>query len=526
MRWDNSCPECKSLGTIAVGKPGRGAMPWVGGGGRPILIDKVAELDYERLSTGTREFDRVLGGGLVTGSTVLISGDPGIGKSTLLLQVCKDMTSCKITIADTDEETDPLSVLYVSAEETNAQIKGRGVRLDRPEDVEALRKQKRTPKLYLLNESSVDEIVKYLTEYDPDVLVIDSIQTMQKDGEEGIAGSVQQVRASATLLVNECKARGIGCFLVAHINKDGVVAGPKTLEHLVDAVLEFHKESADLRSVRASKNRFGDTSEMALFRMTKEGLMSVENPGDLLLEHRDSSKAGVSIGLVSMAKSSRPFAMEIQTLFGDLQAGAGKKFVQGLAGSRANQVFAVLGWRYGIAFLGREIFVNVPGDHEEVVDPAVDLPLALALASGALGIALPKGLIAWGEVGLGGEIRQCNFQEARIRSAALMGFSMIMGPKLPPFEADLVLRLLKEDQPESPDAGGDKKPRQRYYGVSNLEEAFDLIDGFDIEPKETKVAEIKPPERRKRTSSPSPARGDLKLIKNTEKDDEDEDDES
>jgi len=238
--WVQRCPyeDCKAFGEIAVGKaPATGVgNRWIGSGQKPQLLSEVPVADYERISTGTREFDRVLGGGIVTGSTVLISGDPGIGKSTLLLQVSIDLSVCDMTDDETGLKVDNLVILYVSAEETNSQIKGRAVRLS-----------KESKKLYLHNECDVHEIAKQVAEIDPDILIIDSIQTMVMPGVDGAAGSVTQVRECALFLVDLCRKRGVGCFLVAHINKEGNVAGPKTLEHLVpdkaliDAAQSFHE---------------------------------------------------------------------------------------------------------------------------------------------------------------------------------------------------------------------------------------------------------------------------------------------
>jgi DNA repair protein RadA/Sms len=523
VRWDNTCPNCKSLGTVVVGKPGKVSMLWLGGGGKPVLLKDVPAEDFERLSTGTREFDRILGGGLVTGSTVLISGDPGIGKSTLLLQVALDLTSAAIVDVDTGKETDPLTILYVSAEETGSQIKGRATRLEgagqasqseakAPNAVkdkaraaaasvqEALRQKndkgdgkgenKKVRKLYILNESDVEEIARWIREINPDILIIDSIQMMQRRSAEGGSGSLTQVRECTAFIVGLCKESGIGCFLVAHINKDGIVAGPKTLEHLVDATLEFHKVGmGELRGISAGKNRFGDTNEMALFRMCKDGLRSVENPSELLLAHHKEGRPGVAVGLVSVSGASRPYAMEFQTLVGQvLGSTAPKRTIMGLSSGRAAQVIAVLQRRYGIDLL-REIFANCPGDHEEVRDPALDLPLAMSLASSVIDVALPRSFIAFGEIGLAGEIRGVSFMESRIRSASLMGFKMIVGPALQPYEAEMVLQLTKTDYKQDEDDGG---PKERYYGVSTLEDAFDLIKGFDFPPPEPKQSEVKP----------------------------------
>lgn len=479
--WRPDCPHCGAHGTIAVGEvAATTGNRWIGAGLKPQLLSEVPETDYERISTGTREFDRVLGGGIVTGSTVLLSGDPGIGKSTLLLQVAIDLSVADVTDAQTNEKADPLTILYVSAEETNSQIKGRAVRLARE-----------SKRLFLHNECDVHEIGRHVVEVDPDVLIVDSIQTMIMPGVDGAAGTVTQVRECALYLVDLCRKRGIGCFLVAHVTKDGTIAGPKVLEHLVDAVLEFHKEGGlgELRSIRANKNRFGDTAEMALFRMTREGLSSIENPSELLLSHHKDGLAGVCIGLV--ATGPRPWAVEFQSLLGPSSANGSagserKRVMTGLSTQRATQVIAILQRRLSLD-LNREVFLNVPGGLDDIKDPAMDLPLALALASFALGIALPKSFVAFGEIGLAGEVRPVAHNEARIKAARLMGFKTTMGPvqtfSVTDIDAMTSSAMDSEDGDES---------RSRYLAVSSLQDAFDLLDGFDIAPAPVKESKIRP----------------------------------
>jgi DNA repair protein RadA/Sms len=490
-RWVSSCPHCGILNHIFKGKPTSGVVGnrWIGSGQKPRLLSDVPIAEYERISTGTREFDRVLGGGIVTGSTVLLSGDPGIGKSTLLLQVAGDLSTAPITEENVDEEgrqeikpSEPLVILYVSAEETDSQIKGRAVRL-----------AKETGRLYLHNECDVHEIAKQIIELDPDVLIIDSIQTMVMPGADGAAGTVTQVRECALFIIDICRKRSIACFLVAHVNKEGIVAGPKTLEHLVDVTLEFHKEGlGDLRSVRANKHRFGDTNEMALFRMAKDGLHSIENPSELLLSHHKDGKAGVCIGLVS--SGPRPFAVEFQTLLGPSVSNGAmptsfKRIITGLSTQRSTQVIAVLQRRIGLD-LNREVFVNVPGGLDDIKDPALDLSLALALASFALDVALPKSFIAFGEIGLAGEVRPVSYIEARIKTAMLMNFSMVMGPVQPSYETtDIVAALTQSDD--------EMNLRERYYPVASLEEAFDLLEGFVIVPHEPKQSKMKKDKRKR-----------------------------
>jgi DNA repair protein RadA/Sms len=482
--WVPSCPHCGASGTIAVGDVTSTGNRWIGAGQKPQLLADVPEADYERISTGTREFDRVLGGGIVTGSTVLIAGDPGIGKSTLLLQVCIDLSVAPMTDDQTGERIDDLVILYVSAEETTSQIKGRAVRLSRE-----------SKKLYLHNESDVTEVGKQIAELDPDILIVDSIQTMVMPGVDGAAGTVTQVRECALYLRDLCKRRGIGCFFVAHVTKDGTIAGPKVLEHLVDATLEFHKEGlGDIRSIRANKNRFGSTEEMALFRMTREGLRSIENPSELLLQHHKDGKEGVCIGLV--ATGPRPYAVEFQTLLGPSSSNGAssaqhKRVITGLSSQRATQIIAILQRRLGLD-LNREVFVNLPGGLDDVKDPALDLPLALALASFALGTALPPSFVAFGEVGLAGEVRPVTYIDARIKTAMSMHFDMIVGPRRPSYdfgpEASQALAMPLSDE--------EVNLNERYYPVTSLEEAFDLLEGFVIVPPEPKQSKIKKDKRK------------------------------
>jgi DNA repair protein RadA/Sms len=480
-RWTSRCPHCGVLNCIFKGKPTSGSSGnrWIGSGQKPRLLSDVPIEDYERISTGTREFDRVLGGGIVTGSTVLISGDPGIGKSTLLLQVAIDLSVCSMTMDENGEEkpSDPLIVLYVSAEESSSQIKGRAVRLS-----------KESKQLFLHNESDVHEIAKHIIDIDPDILIIDSIQTMTTPGIDGAAGSVTQVRECALFLTDICKKREIGCFLVAHVTKDGAIAGPKTLEHLVDATLEFHKEGqGELRSIRTSKNRFGNTSEMALFRMTGNGLTSIENPSELLLEHHRDGLAGVCIGFA--ATGPRPLAVELQVILGPSSSNGSaeriqyKRLVTGLGTQRATQVIAILQRRFGLD-LNREILINLPGGLEEVRDPAMDLPLALALVSYALNIALPKGFVCFGELGLAGEVRPVIYGEARVKAATLMKFTQIMGPFAPTYETGGIAEAIA--QSEDVDDGS---AVSQYWPVATLEEALDSL-GFEIAPPLPKQAKL------------------------------------
>lgn len=488
-RWQQTCPSCGALGTLVQGRAPK-LDAWVGSG-KPMLLRQVPEAEYERISTGTREFDRVLGGGIVTGSAVLISGDPGIGKSTLLLQVAIDLSIAAMVDVESQKEDKPLTILYVSAEETAPQIKGRAIRLSRE-----------SKNLYIFNESNVEEIGKQILLLDPDLLIIDSIQTMHKKGVDGAAGSVTQVRESAIFLTSLCKARGIGAFFVAHINKDGVVAGPKTLEHLVDCVLEFRQEGkGDLRSIRASKNRFGDTNEMALFQMTRDGLRSVDNPSMLLLDHHDKGAPGSTIAIV--ATGLRPYAVEIQTLLG-APGTKTARFFTGVSTERVVQTMAVLSRRVGLDLL-RECFVNVPGGLEEVKDTAVDLPMALALGASVANVSLPDSLCSFGEIGLAGEVRPVSFVAARIKGAYLMGFRRVVGPRLSDHEQETLVAMARgHEAVMGAPKEGEKDMAECYHGVSTVFEALDL---FGLAPKEPEPPIVEFDEEKSRA---------LRLVRNDE----------
>lgn len=527
--WVKSCPnnECRGFNTIVAGAPPANAQ--ANHDERPQLLSEVRIDALDRISTGTREFDRVLGGGLVIGSTVLLSGDPGIGKSTLLLQTANDLSTAAVINKVTGAPEDPLVVLYVSAEETKAQVASRAARLSRE-----------SGKLHLFYQSNVHEIDKWITEIDPDVLIIDSIQTMMRPDIDARPGSITQVLASAEYLIGICKARDIGCFMVAQITKDGNIAGPKAMEHLVDATLEFHKEGeGEFRNISAAKNRFGDTNETALFRMTKDGLESVENPSELLLAQHKDGMAGSCVGItlnghrgVGVEVQSRltsiipiNFEYELEALQDKVDAARvvaifnalkrlqkpAKRNVTGLPPQRVNQILAVLA---GIGLdIRDEVWVNVAGKLK-FDDPGLDLPTALSLASFVQGMALPPKFAAFGEIGLLGEIRPVGYMDVRIKQAASMGYEYILGPVAPEYEADLggehddeTVSLgdalsrdddeddEDDDDDDNDDEGDDEESdddddeisdgKDRYIGVRTLEEAFKAL-GLDFTTRTTK----------------------------------------
>ena len=523
---DGKCVHCKAFNSIALVKGNDPSLSKSFENDEPELLSKVERQAHERISTGTRELDRVLGGGLVIGSVVLISGDPGIGKSTLLLQVGIDLTLAQITDKVTNKPEDPYVVYYVSAEETKSQVKSRADRLSKDSNL-----------FYLHHEADVVEIGRQIVEIKPDVVFVDSIQTMTHPDVEGSAGSVAQVKACADFLVGIGKAHDIAMFIVAHINKEGVVAGPKTLEHLVDATLEFHKEGqGELRSVRASKNRFGDTNEMALFRMTKDGLVSIENPSELLLEHHQDGITGTCIGFA--AAGVRPIAVEVQALL------SGEDFddeddededddgiprrrwrrkrrktqvVMGADTKRVNHVRAILQKRAGVDVAMRlalfdDTRVNIPGGME-FSDPGLDLPIALALISSAMDIALPSSFAAFGEIGLGGEIRPVSYLEARIKAACLMEFETIVGPYSSTLDF-LNEPEKKEKDDETKRSGGQPESeadaealldmQERYTPVENLEDLLEEILEYEVERKKARQAK-KPKKKKKKPAQAAAA---------------------
>jgi len=516
-RWTAVCPhaDCRGHNTIARGKPETNV-----GGARafqdtaPQRASDIKIDPYARIPTGTREFDRVLGGGLVIGSAVLISGDPGIGKSTLLIQTARDITVGEVRNRDTGALEDPYKVLYVCAEETVAQVKGR---LDRvgPGSKE----------LWLYHQASVIEIDKKIAELDPDVVIIDSIQTMVHPDYEGGAGSATQVRACTDYLIGIFKSNDISAFIVGHITKEGIVAGPKIIEHLVDAVVEFNQEGhGELRRLRASKNRFGDTSEMALFRMKKDGLISIENPSELLLENHKDGDIGMCVGVA--ADTPRPMFVEAQSLLDGIDFESKrppKRHVTGIDSKRVNQVMAVLSRRTDVPLKWVDAFVSIAGGLE-FKDPGLDLPVALSLISQALEIAMPASFCAFGEIGLLGEIRPVAYLEARIKAAALMGFERIMGPYIPGMDVggdeddddeeetgdgdldDLPDALSKSDPPSKPasklkgDSSADEDATtdgmDRYVAVQSLQDVLAVLE-FD-EAIKPKAKQAKKPQRKKR----------------------------
>ena len=407
-KWYGKCPSCGQFNTLEETLiPSENAPKRVGAPATLRATSKrLTELDtpdYIRVGSGMEEFDRVLGGGLVSGSAVLISGEPGIGKSTLLMQLCGTVGN---------EET----VLYVSGEESGSQLKLRAKRLG----VTA-------SELFVLNETNASNIIAEIDDVKPSLVIIDSIQTVFADISSSSPGSVTQVRESSMIFINKAKAEGFSLVLVGHVNKEGGIAGPKVLEHMVDAVLYFEGEKQhSYRIIRAVKNRFGSTNEIGVFEMTERGLMQVPNPSEAMLKERPKNVSGSCA--VCIMEGSRPIITEIQALVTPTVYPAPKRTANGVDFNRMCLLLAVLEKRLGLHFSQHDVYLNVTGGLS-LSEPASDMAVCLALISGILDRVLPDDFIAFGEIGLSGECRSVSSSEQRINEAARLGFNKIAVPK-------------------------------------------------------------------------------------------------
>jgi len=401
-KWAGRCPECGEYGTFIEEVAGASAASSrvSGVSVRPVRLSEVETAGDRRLPTGIGEFDRVLGGGLVRGSLVLLGGEPGIGKSTLLLQVADALARSGTR------------VLYACGEESPAQVKMRAERLGCTGDIG------------LLPATEVGLVEAAALEDGADVLIVDSIQTMTDPESPGSAGSVGQVRASTARLTRVAKEHGVTTLVVGHVTKEGAIAGPRVLEHMVDTVLYFEGDRDHaFRIVRAVKNRFGSISEIGVFEMAEAGLAAVANPSAALLEHRPTGVAGSAV--MATMEGSRPVLVEIQALVSPSYLQMPRRLATGIDVQRLLQVLAVLERRAGLSFGQHDVYVSVAGG-VRVSEPAVDLPLALALASARRDVALPQGMVAFGEVGLAGEVRPVAHAAARAAEAARLGLRTVM----------------------------------------------------------------------------------------------------
>lgn len=403
-KWLGRCPDCgewNSLVEEQEAPPARAAGPVLGG--RPVAYDSVETTEAERISSGIPELDRVLGGGIVPGSLVLFGGEPGVGKSTLLLQVAHAL--CR-----------QASVLYVSGEESDRQVKMRGLRLGLTGGA-----------LYLMGETSLERILAEADHLKPSLLVVDSVQTVYSSRFSSAPGSISQVREVAGQLLQLAKGQGVTTFLIGHVTKDGSLAGPKSLEHIVDAVLYFEGERRQQhRIVRAVKNRFGAVSELGVFEMTGEGLRGVASPSALFLAERPAGSPGSAV--VATVEGSRPVLVEVQALVSPTSFGTPRRMSLGIDPNRTSLLLAVLEKRMGLEMQADDVFVSVAGGLE-VSEPAADLGVAAALASSFRNRALPAGTVVFGEVGLAGEVRGVGQVGLRLREAAQMGFTRCVVPE-------------------------------------------------------------------------------------------------
>jgi DNA repair protein RadA/Sms len=416
-KWVGKCPTCFEWNTLIEERDvpsGSAGLSGFGGQGRglgprdtPVPIADVDTDEWHPRPTGIGEIDRVLSGGLVPGSVTLLGGEPGIGKSTILLQVVSALAARGAT------------ALYISAEESKQQVRLRAERLGTLQ-----------PDLWLAAETALPDVLAHLDDVKPDVLVIDSIQTVFDPELSSAAGSVAQVRECAARLVREAKARTITTILVGHVTKDGALAGPRVLEHLVDTVVSFEGERHHaLRLLRAVKHRFGATDELGLFEMTETGLQPVPDPSALFLTDRRKGVSGSVV--VPTIEGHRPLLVELQALVVPTQIPTPRRSAQGVDSGRLALLAAVLQQRAGVNVSAHDVYALAVGG-VKVVEPAADLGLALAMASSRSDVALPPGLVVCGEVGLGGELRQAGQLARRLAEAARLGFTQAIIPTLAP----------------------------------------------------------------------------------------------
>lgn len=402
-KWVGKCPSCQQWNSFVeevIVKEDASKKVWHDETAKsePRLINSIATEQGRRVSSSDRELDRVLGGGIVPGSLILIGGEPGIGKSTLMLQVALNLGR---------------QVLYVSGEESEQQIKLRADRIPAMDHEKA----------WILSETDIDKVFNQAKQLSPDLLIIDSVQTLTSRQLDSVAGSVGQVRHCAGELLKYAKQTDVPVFLVGHITKEGSLAGPKVLEHMVDTVLQFEGDSRMLyRLLRTTKNRFGSTSELGIYEMTGAGLRIVDNPSEVLISQRDQPVSGVSIG--ATIEGNRPLLIEIQALVGAAAYGTPQRTTTGFDTRRLNMLLAVLEKRTGLKLGTQDVFVNMAGGIR-VEDPAIDLAVCVAVLSSLHDVSIPEKVCFAAEVGLGGELRAVNRIENRIAEAEKLGFETI-----------------------------------------------------------------------------------------------------
>ncbi|MBQ2755608.1 MAG: DNA repair protein RadA [Oscillospiraceae bacterium] len=442
-KWNGKCPECGEWNTFseevreqtkpaAAGKNSYAAA--LVSDQDAVPIDDIDITDELRYDVGISELNRVLGGGLVKGSAVLLGGDPGIGKSTLLLQVCGKLCG-------------KMKVLYISGEESRTQIKLRAKRLGVGGQ-----------NLLVANKTDLSAVLALVDNIKPDVVMVDSIQTISSEAISSSPGSVSQVKECALMITRQAKMAGIPVILVGHVNKDGGIAGPKVLEHIVDTVLHFEGDrNYAYRVLRAEKNRFGSTNEIGLFEMRSGGLVDVENPSQALLSERPHGVSGNCV--CCTMEGSRPILAEVQALVTKTGFGQLRRTSTGFDFNRTALIIAVIEKRIGYFLGGMDTYINVVGGLR-LDEPACDLPVALAVLSGLTDTVISDRLIAFGEIGLAGELRSVSNVEARVHEAIRQGFDCCILP-------EQCVRVLPENL----------KKRIRLFGVKNLYEAFAVVRG-------------------------------------------------
>lgn len=438
-KWLGQCPMCKEWNTfveeqVPAAVSGRLGKREKSGGTEVVMLASIRTEDDERVHTGSGELDRVLGGGIVQGSLILVGGDPGIGKSTLLLQVCQNLTDAQ------------KKVLYISGEESLKQIKLRADRMGHFSEG-----------LYLLCETNLEQIRIAIERQKPDMVVIDSIQTMYHEEISSAPGSVSQVRESTNVFLQLAKGLNIAVFIVGHVTKEGTVAGPRVLEHMVDTVLYFEGDRhASYRILRSVKNRFGSTNEIGVFEMRREGLAEVENPSEFMLSGKLENAPG-SVVACAM-EGTRPMLMEIQALVCRTSFGMPRRTAAGFDYNRVNLLMAVLEKRLGLPLADYDAYVNIAGGIR-MNEPAADLGIVMAIASSYKNRPVPEDCIVFGEVGLSGEVRGVTMPEQRAAEAQKLGFQTCIVPEVSRNSIERVMRT----------------SGMKIIGVRNINQAIDAL---------------------------------------------------
>ena len=435
-KWMGQCPGCREWNTFVEEQVSTAALKKNGTQGstarqKPAVLSEITMEKEDRISTGMQELDRVLGGGVVAGSLTLVGGDPGIGKSTLLLQVCRNFSDAGA------------KVIYISGEESLKQIKMRAERIGSFND-----------NLLLLCETNLSLIEDTIRSRKPQIVIIDSIQTMYSEDVSAAPGSVSQVRESTALFLQLAKGLGVSIFIVGHVTKEGTVAGPRVLEHMVDTVLYFEGDRyASYRILRSVKNRFGSTNEIGVFEMREEGLTEVRNPSEYMLSGRPKDACGCVVACT--VEGTRPLMVEMQALVCHSNFGIPRRQATGVDFNRVNLLMAVLEKRLGLQMSGCDAYVNLAGGIR-IQEPAVDLGMVMAIVSSFKNRPVDESTVVFGEVGLSGEVRAVSLAEQRLQEAVKLGFTTCVMPKA---NAD----MLKNTK------------SIKVIGVSNVQEAIELI---------------------------------------------------